>query len=150
MHLDGISHSRFENFFRDFYGDDKLVLPKIHIYSHHLGWVVTKVLRINGIAIGRHIFINPRLTWRDSENRLCAPKELIAHELTHSMQYTRQGFFGFLRSYLGSFWKLLRKTKKWNFDSRMQAYLDIPQEIEARHAARVFVSQKLEMKTEEI
>jgi uncharacterized protein YjaZ len=144
MLLDGISHRRFEEFFRDFYGDDELILPKIHIYSRRGSRIVTTVLKVNGITIGRHIFIQTHLTWRDSENRLCAPKALIAHELTHSMQYARQGFFGFLKSYLGTFWKLVRKTKKWDFDSRMQAYLDIPQEIEARRAARVFLSQNSE------
>lgn len=150
MRLDRLSHRRFEEFFRDFFGDDELVLPKIHIYSRRGSWLVTTVLKVNGIAIGRHIFIQPHLTWRDSENRLFAPKALIAHELTHSMQYFRQGFFGFLKSYLGNYWKLLRKSKKWDFDSRMQAYLDIPQEIEARQAARVFISQNLKTDFEQI
>jgi hypothetical protein len=144
VHLDGVSHSKFEDFFRDFYGDDELVLPKIHIYSRRGSLLVTTVLKVNGITIGRHIFIQPHLTWRNAENCLCAPKALIAHELTHSMQYAKEGFFGFLKSYLGTYWKLLRKSKKWDFDSRMQAYLDIPQEIEARRAARVFLSQQKE------
>lgn len=144
MLLDGISQTKFEEFFRDFYGDDELVLPKIHIYSRRGSRFVTTVLKVNGITLGKHIFIQPHLTWRDSENRLCAPKALIAHELTHSMQYAQQGFFGFLKSYLGAYWKLLRKTKKWDFDSRMQAYLEIPQEIEARRAARVFLSRNSE------
>lgn len=150
MHLDQLSHRRFEEFFRDFYGDDELVLPKIHIYSRRGSWLITTILKINGITIGRHIFIQPQFTWRDSQNRLCAPKDLIAHELTHSVQYARQGFFGFLKSYLGDFWKLLRKTKKWDFDSRHQAYLEIPQEIEARRAARIFISQKVETDFEEV
>lgn len=144
MHLDSISHSRFEDFFRDFYGDDELVLPKIHIYSRRGSLLVTTILRVNGIALGKHIFIQPNLTWRNAENRLCAPKALIAHELTHSMQYARQGFFGFLKTYLGAYWKLLRKSKKWDFESRMQAYLDIPQEIEARRAAKFFLSHNSE------
>ncbi len=141
MHLDRISHSRFEEFFRDFYGDDKLVLPAAHIYSRRGSLLVTSILQVNGITIGRHIFIHPQFTRRDENNRLCAPKALVSHELTHTMQYTRQGFFGFLKSYLGAYWKLLRKTKKWDFDSRMQAYLEIPQEIEARRAARVYLSR---------
>ncbi len=144
MHLDRVSHSKFEEFFRDFYGDDELILPKIHIYSRRGSWLVTGVLRVNGITLGRHIFIQPTLVCRDSQNRLCAPRELVAHELTHSVQYARQGFFGFLKSYLGAYWTLLRKTKKWDLDTRMQAYLDIPQEIEARRAARVFLTQQSE------
>lgn len=145
MHLDKISHSRFEKFFRDFYGDDELILPEIHIYSRRVSLIVTTVLQVNGITIGRHIFIHPNFTRRDEQNRLCAPKALIAHELTHSVQYSRQGFFGFLKTYLGAFWKLLRKSEKWDFQTRMQAYLDIPQEIEARRAARVFISQSDEL-----
>ncbi len=145
MHLDKVSHSRFENFFRDFYGDDELILPEIHIYSRRVSLFVTTVLRVNGITIGRHIFIHPNFTSRDEQNRLCAPKALIAHELTHCVQYARQGFFGFLKTYVGMFWKLLRKAEKWDFQSRMQAYLDIPQEIEARRAARVFISQSGEI-----
>ena len=139
MHLDGISHSRFEKFFRDFYGDEKLILPAIHIYSRRVSLLVTTILQVNGITIGRHIFIHPKFTKRDEQNRLYAPKSLIAHELTHSVQYTRQGFFGFLKSYLGAYWKLLRGSKKWDFNTRMQAYLDIPQEIEARHATDLFI-----------
>lgn len=141
MHLDCDSHSQFEIFFRDFYGDDKLLLPKIHVYSRRVSLIVTTVLQVNGITLGRHIFIHPNFTRRDEQNRLCAPKSLIAHELTHSVQYARQGFFGFLKTYLGEYWRLLRKTKKWDFQTRMQAYFDIPQEIEARRAARVFLSQ---------
>ena len=141
MHLDKISHSRFEKFFRDFYGDEELILPAIHIYSRRVSLIVTTVLQVNGITIGRHIFIHPKFTRRDEQNRLCAPKALIAHELTHSMQYAKQGFFGFLKTYLGAYWKFLRKSEKWDFQTRMQAYLDIPQEIEARRAARVFISQ---------
>ena len=145
MHLDGVSHSRFENFFRDFYGDDELILPEIHIYSRRVSLLVTTILKVNGITIGRHIFIHPKFTKRDKKNRLYAPKALIAHELTHSVQYVRQGFFGFLKSYLGTFWKLLRKSKKWDFQARRQAYLDIPQEIEARRAAHLFMSQTVEI-----
>lgn len=144
MHLDRSSHKQFEQFFRDFYGDKNLRLPKIHIYSHRVSLIITKLLNVNGITIGRHIFIHPQFTWRDSGKRLCAPKALIAHELTHTMQYLRQGFFGFLYSYLKAYWNLLRKSEKWNFDARMQAYTDIPQEIEARRAARIFMSQSLE------
>ncbi|MEO6589435.1 MAG: DUF4157 domain-containing protein [Pyrinomonadaceae bacterium] len=142
MHLDRVSHTKFQEFFRDFYGDDKIILPEIQVYSRRISLLITAVLQVNGITLGRHIFINPQFTFRDSNNRLCAPKALIAHELTHTMQYTTLGFFGFLDSYLSAFWKLLRKSKKWDFDSRMQAYLDIPQEIEARRAARVYMSQK--------
>lgn len=139
MHLDVVSHSRFEKFFRDFYGDDNLVLPKVHIYSRRISLIITSVLQVKGITIGRHIFIHPKFTRRDSKNHLCAPKSLTAHEITHSVQYKQQGFWGFLKSYLGEFWKLLRKSEKWDFNSIMQAYSEIPQEIEARRAARVFI-----------
>jgi uncharacterized protein YjaZ len=144
MHLNAHSHRRFERFFRDFYGDDELVLPPVHIYAHRGSRLVTSVLKVNGITLGRHIFIHPQFVRRDDCGRLCAPQALLAHELTHAMQYAREGFFGFLKSYLGAFWKLLRKTKKWDFDTRMQAYLDIPHEIEARRAARLFLTQKPE------
>ncbi len=144
MFLDRNSHSQFQDFFRDFYGDDELILPAVHIYPRRISLLVTTVLQVNGITLGRHIFIQPQLTWRDSNNRLFAPKALIAHELTHTMQYSIQGFFGFLISYLGAYWKLLRKTKKWDMESRRQAYLNIPQEIEARRAARIYMAQKPE------
>ena len=139
MRLNDLSHSRFEEFFRDFYGDELLSLPKIDIYFNRGSRLITSILKVNGITIGRHIFIQPQFTRRDEQNRMCASKALIAHELTHAVQYQRLGFFRFLQTYLSDYWQALRRRKKWDFASRMEAYLEIPHEIEARRAAEAFL-----------
>ena len=67
------------------------------------------------------------------------PEDLVVHEIMHVIQYKKEGFFKFLYVYLRDYSINLRKQKKWDADSRRQAYLKIPFEIEARDAAINFL-----------
>ena len=42
---------------------------------------------------------------------------------------------GFFYTYLKGYWQALRAKEKWDFNSRMEAYLEIPHEVEARICA---------------
>jgi hypothetical protein len=75
----------------------------------------------------------------NSANKLKLPEGLAAHEVTHTLQYKREGFFKFFYKYLTSFWRNLRKRKSWDIISRQEAYLEIPFEIEAREVAEKFI-----------
>ncbi|MFN0123009.1 MAG: DUF4157 domain-containing protein [Blastocatellia bacterium] len=52
---------------------------------------------------------------------------LIAHELTHCWQYDQLGTWRFRRRYVGAWLRGMVRTRSW-----VQAYLNIPFEIEAR------------------
>jgi hypothetical protein len=139
MRLSAESHRKFEKFFREYFRDESLKLPEIHVYCRRGSWIFTKILMVDGITFGRHIFIKPEHLRTDSEGKLVVSKELLAHELAHTLQYRRHGVFGFLSSYVGSFFGALRRKEKWNLKARVEAYLEIPHEIEARDCASAFL-----------
>lgn len=93
---------------------------------------------VDGITFGRHIFIRPKYLQK-RQNKLIAPKDLMAHELAHTIQYSRTGAIPFFMSYIGEFFRALRRKRKWDFQSRVEAYLEIPHEIEARDCAAAFL-----------
>lgn len=132
-------HHEIERFFRFYYDDETLVLPEVQIYARRGAYYVLKIASAHGITFGRHIFINPEIVWRNSKNHLAIPKDLLIHELTHTMQYEKQGFFGFLFNYLRAYFSNLRGKKKRDINSRVEAYLQIPHEIEARDSAEKFI-----------
>jgi hypothetical protein len=138
MKLARETHRQLERFFREYFDDKKLKLPKIEIYTGRTAGFITKVLAIHGITIGRRIFIKPTLAKYNEKRRLTISKNLLSHEVAHVVQYQRLGFFGFLYKYLRDYFRLLRRKKKWNALARMDAYWEIPHEIEARHAAQDF------------
>jgi hypothetical protein len=140
MYLAKSSHEKFEEFYRDFFDERDNSLPKIEIYARRGAGLVTKLLNINGITIGRRIFIRPQLLTNSDNARLHAPKALIAHELAHVLQYQRLGFIKFLYTYLSAYWQALRKKEKWDSNARMEAYLEIPHEVEARQFAADFLA----------
>jgi len=137
MELADRSRLKFETFIsensRDEYG-----LPAIKIFAKSGARMITTILGISGITIGNYIFVKPEIGIRDEESRLRFPSELIAHEIAHVLQYQRQGFFRFFSSYLGSYFRLLRQSKNWSMRSHLEAYSQIPQEIEAREFAAQF------------
>lgn len=139
MKLSRELHFQLENFFREFFADADLRLPEIEIYCNRGARLVTKIISVHGITIGRFIFIKPDLICRDDSFRLCISKNLLAHETTHVLQYQKLGTLKFLYQYFKSYFVNLRDKKKWNFDARMSAYLDIPFEEEARAGGADFV-----------
>jgi hypothetical protein len=140
MKLSAGSHRQLEEFFREYFGDEKLKLPEIQIYGRRGARLLTRLLSVDGITFGRHIFITPRHLRRGEDKRLYAPRELIAHEITHTLQYLRHGTFKFFYLYLKGFFEALRQKENWNFRARMEAYLEIPHEVEARLLAAKYVN----------
>lgn len=139
MKLAKTSHQKLEMFFREYLNDEEFQLPIIQFYVGKPTNFFTAFISVHGITFGRRIFIAPNLLSLNQNNLLKLPEELVAHEITHSVQYEREGFFKFFYKYLTGFWRNLKKKKKWDVESRQDAYLEIPFEIEARAVAAKFV-----------
>ncbi len=139
MRISQETNQELEIFFRKYFNDENLKLPKIQVYAGRSAGFITWVLGIHGITLGRHIFIKPNQTGYDKEKRLTISKNLLSHEVAHVVQYQKMGFFGFLYKYLKDYFLLLRTRRKWNAFARMEAYWEIPHEVEARDAAASFI-----------
>lgn len=139
MFLAKDSHRRFEEFYREFFQDENFRIPPIEIYARRGAGLLTGLFKINGITFGRRILISPKLTTRSKDLRLCAPKDLIAHELAHVLQYQKLGFVRFFYTYLKAYFQALQKKEKWDAAARAEAYLEIPHEVEARQLAADFL-----------
>jgi Domain of unknown function (DUF4157) len=140
MFLAKDAHEKFEEFYREFFDERDRSMPKINIYARRGADLITRILNINGITFGRRIFIRPQLITSSDDGLWRAPKALIAHELAHVLQYQRLGFIKFFYTYLKGYWQALKKKEKWDANARMQAYLEIPHEIEARQFAADFLA----------
>lgn len=143
MKLADTSHQKLETFFREFLNDEHFRLPVIYFYVGGFTKILTKIVGVHGITFGRRIFIKPQIVSFNQNNFKRLPEDLAAHEITHVLQYQREGFAGFFYKYVSAYWSNLRKQKKWDGDSRHQAYLDIPFEIEARRVAAKFVEWRI-------
>jgi hypothetical protein len=139
MRLSRKSHERLETFFRDFYGEEELKLPRVDLYVKRGAGLITEVFKIYGITFGKYIFIKSDLLYRNEKGELCVSKELLAHELTHVLQYQKLGWFRFFYTYLKGYWLALKEKEKWDSAARQRAYLEIPHEIEARRCAAKFM-----------
>ncbi len=133
------SHQKLEIFFREHLNDKDFRLPKIRLYVGKISRLFTKIVKVHGITFGGRIFILPKFLTINQENLFILPEKLVAHEVTHVVQYRREGFVKFFYKYLTNFWKNLWTKEKWDVDSRQEAYLEIPFEIEAREVAAKFV-----------
>jgi len=138
MKLSESSQQKLELFFQDYLNDKNFTLPKINIYAGRFSRFLTSILKIYGITFGKHIFIQPQLFTKNSKNKLKINEELAAHEIAHVLQYKREGSIRFLYKYQKSYWKNLRKKEKWDSNARIEAYFEIPFEIEARETAEKF------------
>jgi hypothetical protein len=139
MYLAKDAHAKFEEFYKEFFDEETGGVPKIKIYARRGAGFITKILNVNWITVGRRIFIRPHLTKFADDARLYAPKALIAHELAHVLQYQQLGFVKFFYTYLRDYFRILKTKKKWDFNARMEAYLEISHEIEARRFAAEFL-----------
>lgn len=138
MKLAPDSHAKFEMFFREFYKDEHFKLPVVHFYAGNFSRLLTRTLKIFGITIGSRIFIKPDFLSLTADKRRRIHVELAAHEIAHVLQYERDGFARFFYKYLESYRRNL-KNEKWSAAARLEAYLAIPYEIEARETAARFV-----------
>lgn len=138
MKLGEKSHRKIEEFFREHLADEQFVLPEIHFYGGKVTHFLTAALKIEGITLGKRIYILPRNFWFSENCKLRIDEELAVHEITHVLQYRREGFFRFFRLYLKDYYANLKRKKKWNGSARAEAYFEIPFEIEARQTASKF------------
>ncbi len=139
MKLGEKSHKKIEQFFREYLGQERFVLPAIYFYGGSFTHRLTSVLGIDGITIGRRIYIFPENFWRSENNLLRISENLVVHEIAHVLQYRHEGFGRFLWKYFKSYFNNIRKRKRFDFNARAAAYLEIPFEIEARKIASEFV-----------
>ncbi len=146
MKLSEKSRRKIEEFFRECYKDDDFNLPEIKFYGGKITRFFTTKLKIEGITIGKRIFISPEQFWRNESKLIRLGEEITIHEIAHVLQYWREGFFGFLYKYLRDYRRNLRKLKKWDSFSRRMAYFEIPFEIEARETEKKYREWKQNQK----
>jgi hypothetical protein len=139
MKLSPNTHQIFTDFFSECNFCEGLEFPKVQIYSRTGAKILTKIIAVDGITFGRHIFVNPKFVKVDKNGNLVIQKKLLAHELVHVMQYEKLGFWGFLRKYFKDFWRIFKNKEKWSFVTWFESYRDIPHEVEARHFASNFM-----------
>lgn len=148
MKLSAKSHQKIEEFFREYLSDERFILPEIHFYGGKLSHLLTAALKIEGITLGKRIYIFPNNFWLSESRKLRLDEELAVHEITHVLQYRREGFFRFFRLYLKSYFANLRRKKRWDLYARAEAYFEIPFEIQARQAASKFAAWSKKRKFE--
>lgn len=146
MKLSPDSRAKLERFFREYFSDPNFVLPKIEIYFGGLTKFLTGMLKVHGITFGSRIFILPDLINTSINGEKKLSENLAAHEITHSIQYAKDGAIKFLYNYLKSYFSNLRRQGSYGLEARQQAYLQIPYEIEARETAEKFVQWKARQK----
>ncbi|MFW6058129.1 MAG: eCIS core domain-containing protein [Persicimonas sp.] len=83
--------------------------------------------RASGVALGSRVFLRREVYGDDGEVGLA----LLAHELTHVVQFHRDGVARFLWRYVVAYLAGLTRGI-----GDHQAYLSIPYEVEARRVAR--------------
>jgi len=138
MKLAEKSRKKIEEFFREYLKNEEFQLPEIQFYGGKFTRVLTSALKIEGITIGRRIYIFPGNFWFSENRKLRLDEELVVHEVTHVLQYNREGFLKFLGRYFKCYYLNLRKKKRWDLAARAEAYFEIPYEIEARKIASNF------------
>ena len=138
MKLSERSHRKIEDFFRQELKNENFILPEILFYGGKFTHLLTRMMKIEGITIGKRIFIFPENFWRSESDKLRLDESLTVHEIAHVLQYKREGFFKFLLIYFRDYWRNLRKMKKYDSFSRSMAYFEIPFEREAREMEQKF------------
>lgn len=142
MKLSIKSHRKIEEFFRQELNNDNYKLPEILFYGGKFTHLLTRLMKIEGITVGKRVFIFPENFWRSETDKLRLNESLAVHEIAHVLQYRREGFFKFLLIYFRDYWRNLRKLKKFDSFSRSMAYFEIPFEREAREIERKYIAWK--------
>ena len=147
MKLSAKSHRKIEAFFCELLEDKGFKLPEVKFYGGKFTHFLTSRLNIEGITIGKRVFIFPAQFWRSESKLLRLSEELVVHEIAHVLQYRREGFVKFLYKYLREYWRNLRKLKKYDSFSRSMAYFEISFEAEAREITRKYLEWTLKDET---
>ena len=140
MKLSKKSHKKIEQFFREYLADEKFRLPEIRVYGGRFTHYLTSRLKIEGLTIGKRIYIFPENFWTSNNGKLRLDEELVVHEIAKVLQYKREGFFRFLWVYVKSFRTNLKKKVRRDLNAKAEAYLEIPFEVEARQTASKFAA----------
>ena len=111
MKLSEKSHQKLERFFKDHFRDEDFELPPVYFYIGGFTKVFTKIIQVQGITLGKRIYIFPELIKKTTNNEPKLPERLVAHEIAHVLQYRKYGFAKFLYHYLKGFWKNLKIRK---------------------------------------
>jgi hypothetical protein len=143
MRLAEESHARLERFFRWHERDEKLRLPVMFVHAGFLSHHLTRVLRIEAITIGRHIFVSPVELERDERGHLPMRGGLLAHEAAHVRQFQREGLLPFLYNYLREYLTFLYRIGKLDATARRLAYEQITHEQEAREVEAAYLEWRL-------
>ena len=112
MRLSPKTHQQLELFFRQYFADENLKLPQVEIYARRGAKLITKLVKVDGITFGRHVFIDPKLAGYDEKNRLCISKNLLSHEVAHVIQYNQLGLVGFLFKYIKRLFRYPERKKE--------------------------------------
>lgn len=140
MKLAEKSRRKIEEFFRHYLRDEQFRLPEIIFYGGPLARLLTTGLKVEGIAVGRRVFILPtNFRYCEKQGRRHADEALIVHEIAHVLQYGREGFWRFLRLYVSSYRANLKRQRRRDAAAKSAAYYEIPFEIEARRIAAAYV-----------
>ena len=149
MRIADASLAKMQEFFRQYFADENLILPVFQVHYGRFSRSLCRVFKISGITVERHVFIDPVFLTIDRQGRIRAPFELMIHEATHVLQYARYGLIGFLFSYLKEWSAYLKNAGKRDLETRWQAYYAITHEVEARRAAEAYrLWRKEQAKTE--
>jgi hypothetical protein len=89
---------------------------------------LTSLLGASAVTFGRYVFLSRGAAAAIANGSDCG-RRLLRHELAHVEQYTREGFFPFLRRYLAAYIRGRRQGL-----SHIEAYAAIPYEREAERA----------------
>ncbi len=138
MKLAATSHAQLQSFLRYHLNDETLMVPAISIYDGNFARIVTRLLKISAITFGHYILVSPAVVRRIDDQRLVVPGWLVAHEAVHVLQYGQAGFLRFFVSYLKNYLRALLEQKGVSSAARMNAYLAIEEEREAREAERAY------------
>lgn len=95
------------------------------------GGFVTAIAGARALTLGRWIFLSYP-AWQLLERGCRDGLELLAHEVTHVVQYRRWGMGGFLWDYLGEYLSMRARGR-----SHGAAYRDLRAEREARACEQI-------------
>ncbi|MDT7542626.1 MAG: hypothetical protein QOE33_2530 [Acidobacteriota bacterium] len=140
MRLAPASHDQLERFFRQYFDDETLTLPRVKIHAGLFAARLTKTFKISAITFGSRVLIAPGLFSLDDDEILRVSGRLFAHEVTHVLQYKRVGHVRFLSRYLREYAAAWMKLGGRGAGRHWAAYRAINFEKQARDAEDAYVS----------
>lgn len=106
-------------------------LSRVHVFGGWFARTLTWIAGAEGITFGQYVFFD-RSSFAQYRERSLEGVARTGHEATHTVQYASQGFFTFLRAYLGDY-----ITNRRAGMSHFEAYVNTGAEKEAYANDRV-------------